>query len=163
MTGYKNSNLFNNNGWQILPAIIVIFFAQTSIAAPPPYGSPIKKYNNDNEFVPEKLKDPPDMPFLPPYSASQPSYSNILAFKRVPDQPVYSLTFHVKETPEEVMAFYRGAFKNNKWTPPQKDSNPRTTSGSRPGATAIVNVMNPIQKGYRAQVYLLYRIYGKVH
>lgn len=151
------------DGWQIiLPAILALSFVLAPAASAqqfPKFGA--KKYNNNNEFVPEHLTQPPDLPFLPPYSGSAPPvYDTILAFRRKPDGPGYSLTFHVKESPEEVVAFYKNAFKNNRWLPQKNADSSRIVSGMRKGAVATVTVMKPIVKGYRTQVYVVYKISG---
>lgn len=150
------------HGWQlVLPTMLVsCFLANSAVLAQFPTA---KKYDNNNEFVPETLTQPPDLPFLPPYSGSAPAvYDNILAFKRQPDGPGYSLTFHVKESPEDVIAFYKGAFKNNRWLPQKAADSSKIVAGMRKGASATVTVMKPTRKGYLSQVYIVYKISGKV-
>lgn len=159
----KKSDKHLQHGWRIfLPAMLALSFIYLPDATAqqfPKIGA--KKYNNNNEFVPEHLSKPPDLPFLPPYSgAAPPAYDSILAFRRKPDGPGYSLTFHVKETPEEVISFYKGAFKNNRWLPQKNADSSKIVSGMRKGAVATVTVMNPIMKGYKTQVYIVYKISG---
>ncbi len=178
MTGKKNgalkfliaTPLFNKHGWTIALSAMFCFcsflsFAEEVVAQNRFQGpaKPRKPYNNDNEFVPETLKQPPDLPFLPPYAGSSPTkYDSILAFKRKSDGPGYSLSFHVKETPDEVIAFYKNAFKSNKWDPQKNGDTTKIVSGMRKGAVATVTVMKPVLKGYRTQVYLVYKVSGQI-
>lgn len=166
MIGYKkaNPNPLESllHGWQIiLPTMLVsILLSQTAFAqSPVPHIK--KKYDNNNEYVPTELKQPPDLPFLPPYPQGA-NYNNILSFNRVPDKPCFTLTFHVKEPPEDVIAFYKDAFKSNKWSPQVSVDSTKQAAGRRSGASATVLVMKPIMKGYKTQVYMVYKIYGKV-
>lgn len=175
MTGKKSgainfqnaTPLFKKHGWTIALSAMFCFCsfaqyadAQNRLQGPP---KPRKPYNNDNEFVPDTLKTPPDLPFLPPYAGSAPAqYDSILAFKRKSDGPGYSLSFHVKEPPEDVIAFYKNAFKNNKWDPQKGGDTTRIVSGMRKGAVATVTVMKPVLKGYKTQVYLVYKVSGKL-
>ena len=138
---------------------VLLLLAQVAFAQNP--GLPRKKkYDNNNEYVPSQLKDPPDLPFLPPYTGAV--YSNILSFNRVPGKPAFTLTFHVKDPPDEVIAFYKNAFKSNKWSPQKNGDSTKLASGRRMGAMATVMVMKPILKGYKSQVYIVYKIYGKI-
>lgn len=161
--------LFKKHGWTI--ALFAMFclspICQNAEAQQQrfiqPGKTPKKPYNNDNEYVPETLKQAPDLPFLPPYSGSEPTkYDSILAFKRKSDGPGYSLSFHVKEPPEEVIAFYKNAFKSNRWDPQKNGDTSKIVSGMRKGAIATVTVMKPFKKGYKTQVYLVYKISGSL-
>lgn len=125
--------------------------------------APKKKYVNDNEFVPENLKQPPDLPFLPPYSGQgQPKYDNLLVFKKKRNGPGYTETFHVKEYPQQVMSFYKNAFKENRWVLDKNAETGNMVGATRRGAVCTVTVMKPIFKGYNTQVYLIYKISGNV-
>ncbi len=125
--------------------------------------APKKKYVNDNEFVPDTLKQPPDLPFLPPYSGqSQPKFDNLLVFKKKRNGPGYTETFHVKETPQQVMDFYKNAFRDNRWVLDKNAETSNMVGATRKGAVCTVTVMKPIYKGYNAQVYLIYKISGNV-
>lgn len=157
-------------GWQLLLPTLFIFsvllqFSAIQIQAADaqnPFAKPKKKYNNDNEFVPETLKTPPDLPYLPPYSGGSPSYGSMLCFKRKPDGPGYSVTFHTKDPADDVVAFYRQAFKQNKWDPQKNADSTKIVSGVRRGAVATVTVMKPNMAGYKTQVYIVYKISGKL-
>jgi hypothetical protein len=157
------------HGWQLaLPTMLAFSICVQSAPAQfnmnlgknKPPNPKKKKYDNNNEYVPIQLKEPPDLPFLPPYTGAV--YSNILSFNRVPNKPAFTMTFHVKELPEEVIAWYKDAFKANKWAPQKGGDSAKLASGRREGAMATVMVMKPILKGYKAQVYIVYKIYGKV-
>ncbi len=172
MTGKANSDSVldrrRTHGWQlVLPAMFsllsLLLMAQSVAYAQSPFQMPKKKYNNDNEFVPENLKEPPSLPYLPPYSGSAPpKYDSILAFKRKPEKPGFTLTFHVKETPEEVLAFYQNAFAQNKWKPQKGGDTTKIVSGIRKGALATVTIMKPVTPGYKTQVYIVYKVSGPI-
>lgn len=152
------------NGWQILlPTVLLLSALQFSIDEARAQFGQSKKYENNNEYVPEHLKTPPDLPFLPPYSGSAPAqYDSILAFKRQTDGPGYTLTFHVKEESPQVLDFYRSAFKQNRWMLEKKSETAKMIGANRRGASVSVMVMNPITKGYKTQVYVVYKISGQV-
>jgi hypothetical protein len=154
------TSLLTQNGWQVALSTVLVFGLMAQVCLAVPQTQQRRKYSNDNEYVPEQLKDPPDLPFLPPYPGA--IYSNILAFRHMPKKPGYSLTFHVKEGPDEVLAFYRNAFQKSQWIRQKANDGPKNASAMRVGAVAAVTVMKPIVKGYKTQVYLVYKIYGKV-
>lgn len=167
----KNSCAINqrrqieSNGWQIyLPTILLLTaFAHLSISPAQAQFGQNKKYENNNEYVPEHLSKPPDLPFLPPYSGmAPPVFDNILAFKRQTDGPGYTMTFHVKDEPEQVLAFYKSAFESNRWLLQKKIDSSKMVGAVRKGAIVSVTVMKPITKGYKTQVYVVYKISGKV-
>lgn len=124
---------------------------------------PKKPYNNNNEYVAEHLKQPPDLPYLPPYGGHEPDYANILTWPKSKDGPCHTLTFYVKEQPSEVMAFYQQAVKNNGWEliPANCSDRMLAAKRSKPSAIFSVMVMNPVKKGYQCQVYMTYKIFGK--
>ena len=168
MTGKKadllESLITLKHGWQLmLPAMFfLLLLSQTAAIGQNPFETK-KKYNNDNEFVPETLKTPPDLPYLPPFSGiAPPQYGSMLCFKRKPDGPGYSVTFHVKDPPEDVIAFYKNAFKSNHWEPQKNADSTKIVSGMRKGAVATVTVMKAIQPGYKTQVYIVYKISGSL-
>lgn len=168
MTGKKADPLESlqslRHGWQIfLPAMFALLLVTQSCAYGQNPFAPKKKYNNDNEFVPETLKTPPDLPYLPPFSGiAPPVYGSMLCFKKKPDGPGYSVTFHVKDPPEDVISFYKNAFKNNRWDAQKNADSTKIVSGMRKGAVATVTVMKPIMPGYKTQVYIVYKISGSL-
>ena len=144
----------------VAAALLCVSVGQAEVLAQNPF-APKKKYDNDNEYVPENATTPPDMPYLPPYAAQgTPVYSNILSWKRQKDGPAYSLTFHVKEEAPEVIGFYKNAFKDNKWQEQQANSS-KMLSYMRGNCIASVVVMKPVLKGYKSQVYLTYKMFVK--
>lgn len=99
------------------------------------------------------------MPYIPRYPNKQ-EIANVLSWPNAKRGPAWSVTSHVKEAPEEVINFYKGALKQNKWELLNGRNTDKMLSARRGKALFNVMVMQPVLKGYRSQVYMTYKIYG---
>lgn len=139
--------------------VLILAPLAASSQSPTQYGPRV--YNNDNEHVGEFLTSIPDLPYLPLYPGKI-VFERAVRWQKSGGRVAYSITFHARELPENVIDWYRSMFQSYKWLVEKENSGPKLTE-ARMGKYFHVRAMamHSARKDYPANIHLTYSITGQ--
>ncbi len=131
--------------------------AQTSSKQPPK--RVLLKNTQNPEFKSERLTKPVDMPFLPPYSGKNVEFVTGTVFPAVKGGPSVTMEFSVREKPQEVLDWYKAAFKEHKWKSLDDMTGANGLAAMNSHNICQIMTLGPSKKGAKCDFLLRYKFY----
>lgn len=116
--------------------------------------------NKDNpELKGKTLTKPIDLLDLPAYSGKNTQFVRGILFPAVKGGASVTMQFSVKETPQEVLNWYKNAFASNQWQMLDNTAGRAGLAAMKANNVCHISTMGPSKKGSGCDFVLLFKFY----